>query len=98
MACEPTARAEVMHCAWPEFKPTAEHSVEVPFGVMSVKVTVPVGEAPPDTVAVKVSESPSVDGSVPAVRATAVAGEALGGGLTPWAVVPVEGWLPPSPE
>jgi hypothetical protein len=56
----PTSRVEVVHCAWPEARVTAEHPpIAVPF---EVKLTVPVGEEPPLTVAVKVTAWPEVEG------------------------------------
>ena len=65
---------------------------------MSVNVTDPVGDEPPDTVAVKVSEAPGVEGLVPLVNASAVEVSAFGGAFTSWEVVADEAVLLPSPE
>jgi hypothetical protein len=60
MASVPTGNAEVVHCAAPEESGTAEQPlIELPF---ELNPTVPVGEFPPLTVAVKVTLCPEVEG------------------------------------
>jgi hypothetical protein len=56
----PTGRIELVHCAWPEARVTAEHPLIV--SVFVAKLTVPVDEKPPITVAVKVTDWPEVEG------------------------------------
>ena len=99
MACEPAVSEEVVQPAVPALRVTAEHSVVELDEVTSVKVTDPVGDKPPDTVAVKVSESPTVDGLVPLLRPTVVeVATAVPLGETDWTAMALEPALVPSPE
>ena len=77
MASLPMGRAEVVHCAWPEASVTAEQPVMA--AAFAVKLTVPVGDDPPLTAAVNVTDWPEVEGF--ALEVTVVVVVAL---LTTW--------------
>lgn len=74
MASVPTGKAEVAHWAEAEASVTDEHPVmEAPFEVNATVPVGPVGEVPPLTVAVKVTDWPTVEGFTLEASAVVVA-------------------------
>ena len=82
MECAPAARAVVVKVAWPAARVTGAPRLVTP----SLNCTVPVGVPEPEvTVAVKLTDWPTVDGFGPAERTNAVAVAAW---VTWWATAP----------